>query len=511
MFGCFIDFRKAFDLVDRDLLLRRLHDYDIKGKFLKMIEILYTKTESSICLNDKLTSWFETKFGVKQGDNLSPTLFSCFINPLIEELENTENSLKLGDLVVSVLAYADDILILSESEEGLQKQIDKLHSWCKKWRLTVNPSKTKVMVFEAGKEQTIASIKLGDEILECVEIYKYLGIIMDKQLSYKQNLEALSSSAGRAVGALISKIKSIKDIGYKSLTTLYERCICPIMEYGSAAWSAYILNSKPMMDVQYRLIRYHLGVHKFTPLLGLEGEMGWKPISLRHKLEVLRYYNRICRMEDTRWSKLIVKHSEDSKSWKAKLKSILTECNLGEHEINSFEEVNLTDCEKELTAKWHSKWSQELKNKPKLRTYAKIKVKPEPEGYLKNNMVKSIRSLNSQLLTGVLQLRIEQGRFTREKLEDRTCKLCNSGEIEDEEHFLFSCASLRDIRQDLKMELMDKCDLSWDCLKLAPNAFAKYIERLWSKRKTLLDLEVSKSVSNKPIAAGCKYTIFNYL
>ena len=72
VYACYVDFKKAFDLVDRDILLVRLDEICIKGRLLVTIQSLYKETSSSICLNGMLMEWFSMKYGVKQGDNLSP-------------------------------------------------------------------------------------------------------------------------------------------------------------------------------------------------------------------------------------------------------------------------------------------------------------------------------------------------------------------------------------------------------------------------------------------------------
>ena len=65
------------------------------------------------------TEWFQTLYGVRQGDNLSPTLFNIYINDLAEELKSMNLSIKLGDLHICILLYADDIVLVSEHEQNL--------------------------------------------------------------------------------------------------------------------------------------------------------------------------------------------------------------------------------------------------------------------------------------------------------------------------------------------------------------------------------------------------------
>ena len=120
VYACYVDFRKAFDLIDRDLLLVRLKEMGIKGRLLVTIQALYKETTSSICLNGMLEDWFRTKYSVKQGHSLSPSLFSCFINPLLMEIDKCGSGIKYSDFKISSLAYANAILLSRDSKAGLQ-------------------------------------------------------------------------------------------------------------------------------------------------------------------------------------------------------------------------------------------------------------------------------------------------------------------------------------------------------------------------------------------------------
>ena len=82
--------KKAFDWVDRDLLFYKLLKNNIQGKIYKCISALYSNTLSCVKINGITTPWFQTLSGVKQGDNLSPTLFSLFINDLVKEIKDLE-------------------------------------------------------------------------------------------------------------------------------------------------------------------------------------------------------------------------------------------------------------------------------------------------------------------------------------------------------------------------------------------------------------------------------------
>ena len=87
------------------------------------------------------TDWFDISSGVRQGDSLSPTLFGLYINELAAEIKQLHVGVKLGGNEMSLLLYADDIVLMSESEDNLQKMINCLQEWCYKWTLMVNIEK----------------------------------------------------------------------------------------------------------------------------------------------------------------------------------------------------------------------------------------------------------------------------------------------------------------------------------------------------------------------------------
>ena len=153
-FLCFIDYKKAFDSVDRNLLMFKLYNIGIVGNIYRAISSLYSNPKSRIILQDYSTDYFDCPIGVKQGDCLSPTLFSIFINDLAIEIKNSNIGIKLevediaGNIdisVLNILLYADDIVLFAENEEDLQHLLYIVQYWCERWRLEVNLSKTNIL------------------------------------------------------------------------------------------------------------------------------------------------------------------------------------------------------------------------------------------------------------------------------------------------------------------------------------------------------------------------------
>ena len=169
----FIDMAKAFDCVNRELLLNKLLQFNIDGKIYFAIKALYSDTMNCVRLNGHFTGWFQSLLGVRQGDTLSPTLFNIFINDLIYEMNNLNLRIAIGEKRISLLLYADNIVILAESEFDLQLMLNCLLAWCQKWRFSVNDAKSKIIHFRGMKKAiTQFEFKIGTKPLKVVSKYK---------------------------------------------------------------------------------------------------------------------------------------------------------------------------------------------------------------------------------------------------------------------------------------------------------------------------------------------------
>ncbi len=118
-----------------------------------------------------------------------------------------------------ILLYADDIVILAENEEQLQIILNFVNNWCKKWKLKVNRDKRKVVHFRKKKCKFIETqFYLGMDLVDICQQYQYLGIITNEHLSYEITATTLTESAGRALGGVISKFKSFKNVGFQTFS-----------------------------------------------------------------------------------------------------------------------------------------------------------------------------------------------------------------------------------------------------------------------------------------------------
>ncbi len=489
VYAAYVDFRKAFDMVNRDMLLYRLLENGVDGKMYFAIKNIYNRASCAIRINDEMTGWFETTQGVKQGDNLSPTCFLSYVNPLIGVLKSTQVGVKFGPHVISVLAYADDLVLLAENEHDLQLLLDTLYDWCYKWRLAINIDKTKVMHFRnKDRTRTQFNFNVNGQKLEIVNSYKYLGILLEEFLDFSKTAELLAGAAGRALGAVINKVKSNKDLGYRTYTTLIDMCVMPILAYSSGVWG--LKHYKCCEDVLLRASRYYMGVHRFAPIPGIQGDMGWLDCKSRWAIEAVRLYNRFVNMDPNRLNKLVFEQDKTATghNWHKQIKLLLDDCNVANF-LQTGQQIPLELFKNRINERFAADWEHHCATKPKLRTYVTFKDDPVTASHIRCNMPKYERSLISQLRLGILPLRIETGRYSKLEAKDRLCLVCNSNVVEDEYHFLFKCNFYSTIRSRLETDIgcnftnMTK-ERSFKIIFQHPFKLATYVKAAFDKRKS---------------------------
>ena len=209
-FCAFIDFKKAYDTINRHMLWKRLTDIGNYGKMFQAVKSPYTSVKSCVRLNSYRTEWFDVNCGLRQGCVLSPLLFNLFINDLAVFLKSLDLGVKIADENVCLLLYADDIVLLAESEADLQLLLNALNDWCGRNDMTVNMAKSNVVHFRPSSvSKTDVVFSCGNGIISVADRYTYLGVVLSEHLDYNIMVKHVAQSASRALGLLIAKCKTI--------------------------------------------------------------------------------------------------------------------------------------------------------------------------------------------------------------------------------------------------------------------------------------------------------------
>jgi hypothetical protein len=442
IFSCFVDFRKAFDLVPRDTLLKKLMKYGINGKFFNIIRNIYTNDKACIKLNGKCSAPFDIDIGVRQGCILSPLLFNIFLSDLAKSLHDIKFP-AVGN--INSLFWADDLVMFSDSEEGLQKMLNVLEIYCKDNELTVNTKKTKCMIFNKTGRLILRAFYLNNVQLECVRDYKYLGFIITPSGEINTGLKDLRDRAFRA----FMKVK--RDLGesfnqdVSLILSLIDSLIKPILLYASDFWGCFNLpKSNPIENMYMSMLKQVLGVQKQTTNDGVLLELGRVPIVYEAKRLSIKNWERIIRGKG---NEPLLDSFKDSLNlnlpWTIQIKSNLENIGLSNFYMRNYSSKGPYVFKKlfqRLCDIFHQETFEKIRgNRSKLRTYAIFKKEIGFEKYLSDVKNVSMRTKVTKFRLSNHKLMIESGRHKGIKNPDeRFCPFCPEV-VENEFHFLFNC------------------------------------------------------------------------
>ena len=311
LFSCFVDFSKAFDSIWRRALIEKLRKIGINGPFLQVIESIYNRTTNSLIYNDSLTPKFISNIGVKQGDTLSTILFNLYINDLPNILSFDGNyPIVVGHTPINCLIYADDLVIMSTSAEGLQQCLNKLATYCNKWKLQVNLKKTKVILFNRqGSLIKNHNFLFKSNNIEVTKQYKYLGFIFSCSGSTIAVVTNLINQARKAWFSIKYYLSSSKNKNTNTYLTLFDTQIKPIILYACEAWAdsikgniddVTILTKNKLEIFQISIFKQILGVSRKTTNLAILLDLGRYPISTYMHYQAIKYFSRLSSINSER-------------------------------------------------------------------------------------------------------------------------------------------------------------------------------------------------------------------
>ena len=214
----YVDYSRAFDSLDPDILLYKLKCYGLDSKSLKWCESYLRNRKIKTKVQNSISTPKDIKYGVPQGSCLGPLFFIIFVNDLFHFLDKKDEGL---------IMYADDTVLISngiseiEAMNRSQKLYTQLLSWCDMFRLTVNVKKTKHMLFNFKRKSVTAPFSINGE-LENVCSYKYLGVDVDNLLSFNKFIENIR----------LYNFAKIRQFLTESIACqIFKQTILPLFEY----------------------------------------------------------------------------------------------------------------------------------------------------------------------------------------------------------------------------------------------------------------------------------------
>ena len=290
----FVDVSKAFDTIPRDILLRKIHNYGITGRVFNIIRDIYIKDKSCVKIGDKYTMDFNINLGVRQGCVLSPLLFNIFMADLAKSLQGLEGKVKVNNIEISSLFWADDIVLLSQNENGLKTMIKTLEDYVNENKLHVNEEKTKIMIFNKTGRLMKRLYCINGKPLENVRSYKYLGFLLTPSGEICSGLQDLRDRALKAFMGLKVRLGPTLKQDVKTTLLLVDAMVKPIILYNSDFWGCMKLpKNNPIETLHMSICKQILGLHKSTMNLGVLLELGRVPLSLYAMKLAIKNWERI--------------------------------------------------------------------------------------------------------------------------------------------------------------------------------------------------------------------------
>ena len=452
LYLCFVDFTKAFDYINRNALYYKLMTQKIGNKMLTIIMSMYDKAKARVNKLGNMGAPIENKCGVLQGGVLSPKLFNEYLSDLANYL-NMSDGITMGNLSLTHISYADDIVLVANSSKSLQSALESLHKFCKKWHLILNVGKTKVMKFGVNTE---VNFDYNGHVLENVNIFKYLGhVLTNKRNIHAKMTEYLATQAQKALFAIQGDTKeTLGHISPLLSIKMFDTYILPILEYNSEIWA----NNTPVKElekIQLKYLKYILGVRKQTPSLAVYGETGRFPLHIRQQIRMITYWAKLEKMPESNiLAKCLIIQKSLKNNWYDKMFNILSEL-FPYMDQNMF---NPNVIVKRLKTKIYQTTQEKILAEisdstlhPKLRTYKLFKSDYRIEPYLILNLSKKCYRKIARFRVSSHNLRIETGRHVNPiiPLENRTCLKCDMHVVENEMHCLLICPNGQTHREDL--------------------------------------------------------------
>lgn len=182
------------------------------------------------------------------------------LNDLEDELRaNGVNGVVIDLLQLWSLLYADDITLLAESAQELQKSLDALENYCDRWKLTVNDTKTKIIVFKkGGRLPNGLQFTYKGSNIEIVNRFSYLGILFTSGGSCFETQKTLAGQALKAIFTLNKYLFNFASLNISHVLDLFDKMVTPILNYGCEVWGFY--KSKAIETVHLQFCKRLLGV-----------------------------------------------------------------------------------------------------------------------------------------------------------------------------------------------------------------------------------------------------------
>ena len=294
----FVDYQKAFDSIEHLDMFEALRKVNVDEGYVRILEDIYTDAIARIHIDNDISREVHIQRGVRQGDTLSPKIFTTTIEEVFKKAQLNGGITVDGEMLTD-LRFADDVALISTSVSDMNKQITSLNKESKSIGLTMHKDKTKYMT----NFDTQEDIEIEGRKLEKVEEYKYLGQTLKMVDTTKEEV-LLRIKAGWMNFGRHKHMLTDKNIPMSLRKKLFNQCVLSTMTYGSETWSITKELEQKLTTTQRAMERKMMNLslrdrvnHKI-----IRKKTGVTDIMEKVRQSKWRWAGHVARFQDNRWT-----------------------------------------------------------------------------------------------------------------------------------------------------------------------------------------------------------------
>ena len=271
----------------------------INSNYIKLIRNIYTNASARMYIDGQTSESFHIGKGVRQGDPISPKLFTAALQEVFRNIDLCETGIMIDGKELTDLRFADDIAFIADNITSLNDQLNRLHHENKKIGLMIHKGKTQYMSNRTERE----AIQIDGAIIEKVEEYKYLGQTLSLNDTINKEVQARITAGWRAFGRH-KNILLEKEIPMTLKKRVFDSCILPTISYGSETWP---LNN----NICYKLRTAQRAMERSVTKVKRIDKIRAEDIRARTKFKDVvehvqkmkwRWAGHVARMNENRWA-----------------------------------------------------------------------------------------------------------------------------------------------------------------------------------------------------------------